>query len=124
MRDAVIVGVDSSGRSLRALIWAANEAALHQRPLYIVHVLPSWEMDFPFYPPGRSQGASRRGAAILAEAEAIVRESHPGLEVATTQLPGSPSEVLRSASEQAHSIVLGARGEGGFGNLLLGSVSL
>ncbi|MGK4585284.1 universal stress protein [Kitasatospora sp. HPMI-4] len=124
MTDPVIVGFDGSERSLRALIWAANDAALRGCPLYIVHVLPSWEMDFPFHPPGRWQSASRRGAAILSEAEAMARESHPDLEVGCQQLSGSPSEVLCSVSEQAHSVVLGARGEGGLGNLLFGSIGL
>jgi Universal stress protein family len=35
-----VVGVDGSGRSLRALIWAAHEAALWRCSLRIVHVLP------------------------------------------------------------------------------------
>ncbi|GAA2243881.1 MULTISPECIES: universal stress protein [Kitasatospora] len=124
MTDPVIVGYDGFERSLRALIWAAHDAALHGCPLYIVHVLPAWEMDFPFHPPGRWQSASRRGAAILAEAEAMVRESHPDLDVGCQQLSGSPSEVLCSVSKQARNVVLGARGEGGLGNLLFGSVGL
>jgi nucleotide-binding universal stress UspA family protein len=124
MTDPVVVGVDGSGRSLRALVWAANDAALRGCPLLVAHVLPGWEFDFPFFPPGRSQGLSRRGAEILAEAVAIAKESHPGLEVESDQASGSPAEVLRGASERARCLVLGARGEGGLGNLLTGSVSL
>ncbi|MFJ9287212.1 hypothetical protein HS99_0002165 [Kitasatospora aureofaciens] len=124
MVDPVIVGVDGSGRSLRALVWAASDAARRECPLLIAHVLPAWEFDFPFFPPGRSQGLSRRGAEILAEAVAIAKESHPGLEVESDQVSGSPAEVLRAATERACCMVLGARGEGGLGNLLMGSVSL
>ncbi|MBO1413084.1 universal stress protein [Streptomyces sp. FH025] len=124
MTDPVVVGVDGSERSLRALIWAANDAALHGCPLLVAHVLPGWEADFPFFPPGRAQGLSRRGAEILAEAVAIAKENHPDLEVESDQVSGSPAEVLRGASERARCVVLGARGEGGLGNLLMGSVSL
>ncbi|MGW2374738.1 universal stress protein [Kitasatospora sp. NPDC001683] len=95
----MVVGVDGSERSLRALVWAASDAARRGSPLLIADVRPGWEADFPFFPPGRSQGLSRRGAEILAE-------------------------VLRDASERARCMVLGARGEGGLGNLLMGSVSL
>ncbi|MFE5587644.1 universal stress protein [Kitasatospora sp. NPDC056531] len=124
MTDPVVVGVDGSERSLRALVWAAGDAARRGCPLLIAHVLPGWEADFPFFPPGRAQGLSRRGAEILAEAVAIAKESHPGLEVESDQVPGSPAEVLRDASERARCMVLGARSEGGLGNLLMGSVSL
>ncbi|MFR9787096.1 universal stress protein [Streptomyces sp. MB22_4] len=40
MTDPITVGVDGSGRSLRALVWAAHETKLRRCPLRIVHVLP------------------------------------------------------------------------------------
>ncbi|TLQ46130.1 universal stress protein [Streptomyces marianii] len=60
----------------------------------------------------------------MAEAEAIARGAHPGLEVRATRPSGAPAAVLLAESERAHTVVLGAKGLGGFGSLLLGSVAL
>ena len=45
MTNPVVVGVDSTGRSLKALMWAAHRAALHGVPLRVVHALPRYEGD-------------------------------------------------------------------------------
>ena len=125
MTEPVVVGVDGSGRSLRALVWAAHSAALHHCQLKIVHVLPRYEYDLPFFPEGRFAEAAKRGTGIVAEAAAIAREAYPDLEV-TSALPSgkAPAKVFLEEAEHAHAVVLGAKGEGGFGNLALGSVSL
>lgn len=123
MTEPVIVGVDSSGRSLRALVWAAHEAALRGAQLRVVHVLPTWEHDIPFHPPGMWLAVRDRGADIVAEAAAMAQEDHPGLDVSAELIPGRPAKVFVEQSEHASAVVLGARGEGGLGNVLLGSVS-
>ncbi|MFJ3216640.1 universal stress protein [Kitasatospora sp. NPDC086801] len=124
MTEPVIVGVDSSGRSLRALVWAAHEAALRGARLRVVHVLPTWEHDIPFHPPGMWLNVRDRGADIVAEAAAIATESQPGLDVSPELIIGRPATVFIDAAEHASAVVLGARGEGGLRNVLLGSVSL
>ncbi|SDK49222.1 Nucleotide-binding universal stress protein, UspA family [Actinopolyspora mzabensis] len=124
MTEPIVVGVDGSGRSLRALIWAAHEAALRHRPLRIVHVLYRFPRDIPLYPSGFWDSAQERGAELVGEAVATVQEIYPDMAVAWDLPWGLPAEVLRNESERAHELVLGARGEGGVGNLLLGSVSL
>ncbi|MBO1414073.1 universal stress protein [Streptomyces sp. FH025] len=124
MTEPVIVGVDSSGRSLRALVWASHEAALRGAPLRVVHVLPTWEHDIPFHPPGMWRTVRDRGADIVAEAAAMAKENYPDLDVSPELIIGRPPKVFVDASAHASAIVLGARGEGGLGNVLLGSVSL
>lgn len=113
MTEPIVVGVDGSGRSLHALVWAAHSAALHRCPLRVVHVLP------------RVKHSLLTGRDIVAEAASIACEAYPDLEV-TTALPekASPAKVLLEEAEHAHAVVLGAKGVGGFANLLLGSVSL
>lgn len=37
MTDPVVVGVDGSASSWRALDWAVADAAVHDRPLLVVH---------------------------------------------------------------------------------------
>nr|WP_162596995.1 universal stress protein [Streptomyces sp. NEAU-S7GS2] len=61
---------------------------------------------------------------VVAEATALVKEAHPELEVISALPAGAPAAVLLAESEHAHTIVLGAKGMGGFRSLLLGSVAL
>ncbi|MEU4585557.1 universal stress protein [Kitasatospora aureofaciens] len=124
MTEPVIVGVDGSGRSLRALMWATHEAALHNAALRVVHVLPTWEHDIPFHPPGMWLSVRDHGVDILTEAATIAKESRPGLDVSAELMVGHPAAVFVDLSKQASAVVLGARGEGGLSNVLLGSVSL
>ncbi|ARF53345.1 universal stress protein [Streptomyces gilvosporeus] len=123
MTHPIVVGVDGSGRSLRALVWAAHEAVLHRCALRIVHVLPR-EHAYATTAADRAREASSRDQGVVAEAAAIARETHPELEVVTDLPAGAPAAVLLTGSEHAHTVVLGAKGLGGFGSLLLGSVAL
>ncbi|ASN22834.1 universal stress protein [Streptomyces pluripotens] len=123
MTDPIVVGVDGSGRSLRALLWAAHEAALRHCPLRIIHVLPPAH-SYATSEEGRTWEKSDWDQGVAAEATAIAREAHPALDV-TSDLPsGTPAAVLLAEAERAHTVVLGAKGMGGFGSLLLGSVAL
>ncbi len=123
MTKSIVVGVDGSGRSLRAVMWAAHDAALRDCPLRLVHALPRWEGDFPFFPPGRFEEAERHGRVVVEDAVSLVLEAYPSLEV-TTHLPmGTPTQVLHTEAENAHSVVLGAKGED-VGNMLMGSTAL
>jgi nucleotide-binding universal stress UspA family protein len=123
MMRPVVVGVDGTGRSLRALLWAARDAVIRNRPLHVIHTLPRYEMDVPLFPPGRFELAEIRGKEILAEALTLVGEAHPGLEVSTDQPMQTPAAAMLEASDRAAEIVLGAKGED-VGNLLLGSTAL
>ncbi len=119
----IVVGVDGSGRSLRAVMWAAHDAALRGCPVRLIHTLPRWEGDFPVFPPGRFVEAERHGRMAVEDAASLVDEVYPDLEV-TTDLPiGTPTQVLRAEAENAHSVVVGAKGED-VGNMLMGSTTL
>ncbi|WP_225829899.1 universal stress protein [Streptomyces sp. NK08204] len=122
MTDPIVVGVDGSGRSLRALVWAAHEAALRRLPLRIIHVLPP-ARSYATTEQGRAWEASNRDRGVAAEAIAIVQAAHPDLEVTSVLPSGAPAAVLLAEAEDAHTVVLGAKGMGGFGSLLLGSVA-
>jgi nucleotide-binding universal stress UspA family protein len=122
MSDRVVVGVDSSGRSQRAAVWAVHEAALRGLELHIVHVLPRFEHDIPFFVPGRWQAAHRRGVDVVTEVTEMAHEVQPLVPVTHEFVPGPPAPVLIEQAERADTLVVGARGEGGVGNLFLGSV--
>ena len=123
----ILVGLDGSHYSERALEWAAKEAAIRHAPLRVlaVHtVLVGW---------------TGRGVPDPEDDELVVRTKASAQEltdkvlagigsarpdgVTVEAVNGIPADVLLRASEDADMIVLGARGGGGFARLRLGSVS-
>lgn len=124
---AVVVGVDGSEPSLRAVRLAAAEAVRRRRPLRVVHgfiwpLLRVPDSPAPGSPPGgglRHQATELVRAAV-AEAEATA----PGLTISGEIIDGEASAVLVGESPTAALIVLGDRGLGGFAALVLGSVAV
>jgi nucleotide-binding universal stress UspA family protein len=122
----IVVGIDGSAPSARALEYAAQEAELTGAALEIVHAL-ELPVDVDFY--GMhiigAQVDSLQGYAeqLLASAENRIRELHPGLSVSSRYEIGGPGSILIHAAEQAAALVVGTRGLGGFGRAVLGSVS-
>jgi nucleotide-binding universal stress UspA family protein len=124
----IIVGVDGSPSSERALDWALEEAALRQARVVALAVsaLP-WSLGYaPDGPADRDHVAAERRSEIEA-AVAASRDrvgAPPDLEVeARVQLDERPAFVLITAAAEADLLVVGSRGRGGFRGLLLGSVS-
>ncbi|MFI0229380.1 universal stress protein [Streptomyces sp. NPDC017086] len=125
MDEPVTVGVDGSPSSMRALDWAADEAALHGRPLRIVHA-SVWER-FEDATPAEDSPEGRAEAAaleeIITDAEARVRRRRPEVRVHAEVLPGEPVDVLVHAGEGAFALVVGHRDHGALARRLsLGSV--
>ncbi|NGO40887.1 universal stress protein [Streptomyces ureilyticus] len=121
----LVVGVDGSEPSLRAVDWAADEAALRQVPLRLVHA-SLWQ---------RYEGAALAEdlgkPSELVPANGIVdgaarraRTRRPDLKVSTEVLAEEPEYALVRDGRHASALVLGSRGRGGIAELLLGSVSL
>lgn len=109
MNDTVIVGVDGSPSSLAAVDVAAHEALLRGARLRIVHAF------------SRPADLDPMIHGALARAEQRAHDRAPGLEIARTVASGETLTVLRSESRHAVLTVVGGRGHGGFGDLLLGS---
>ncbi|GAA0265561.1 universal stress protein [Actinomadura nitritigenes] len=125
MSAPVIVGTDGSVSAGRAVAWAAAEAVRWHRRLHIVHVAEIWPYQVRrFAPPEEDERVSRAGRAVLAEAEAAVRDRYPDLRVTAALAVGSTIDALGTEAEGGLELVLGRRGRGGFADLLLGSVSL
>jgi len=127
--SGIIVGVDGSGHSHRALEWAAREAALRQASLTVLTVhqpLSAWAAAGPVIYPV-NDGETAESARELAEREAneALKEIGDQLpaEVTVRAVDGLPAEELLRAAEGAEMLVVGSRGAGGFARLLMGSVS-
>ena len=93
MTDPIVAGVDGSGRSLRALVWAAHEAALRHCPLRVIHVLAPYH-SYAMTDEGRETEASNWDQGVVAEATTIAQEAHPDLEVTSALPSGTPAAVL------------------------------
>jgi nucleotide-binding universal stress UspA family protein len=121
----VVVGVDGSEESLRAVEWAAMEAVRHGVPLRIVSVpaMPPRMRVYETAPP--TVADALRGASCRALAEAITRsgEVTSELPIDTELLTGRPALAITDSGKGALMLVVGARGAGGFAAMLLGSVS-
>ena len=122
----IVVGVDGSPGSRKALVWAAAEAATHGAEL---HVLNAWE--HTLMPPAGSVSVSEHYVPDASQRTAddlvrVVKEElgdEPPVLVQPRVKQGSPAKVLIEESAGADLLVVGTRGHGGFAGLVLGSVS-
>jgi nucleotide-binding universal stress UspA family protein len=123
----IVVGVDGSAISQRALDWAAREAALRQAPLTVLAVhqvavsnLTGRAMIAPEDAP--EVEAARQAAQELTVKTTSQLDSQPS-SVTVRAVSGLPARELVSASQDADLVVVGSRGAGGFAALVMGSVS-
>ncbi|MFE9483751.1 universal stress protein [Streptomyces spororaveus] len=91
-------------------------------PLHLVH---AEEWTTPHEIPNAVADVRRRWAdALLSEAAAELRTSHPGLVVGTESADGRPAASLAAIAKNASLVVLGSRGLGGLTGFVLGSVAM
>ena len=129
---SVVVGVDGSDASVRALRWAVDEARLRQVTLTAVYVYRSLREASPFDAfAGIEQQQldeleAHAGRTALQKLDALLTDSGDtsGVTIERHVEPGSPAKVLTADAADEHTLlVVGSRGRGGFRGLLLGSVS-
>ena len=125
--SGIVVGVDGSGHSQRALERAMNEAAIRHVPLTVLTVheaikgyyghTVTYEDD-----PERTEGARKAAQAETDKVLAGLAGPRPD-SVTVKAVHGFPVEELINAAKDADMLVLGSRGTGGFTRLMMGSVS-
>ena len=128
--SGILVGVDGSDYSRRALSWAMREAAHHHVPLTVmtVHsgpVRPATEIywNIPDLP-DRSFDPQPLRTALQEMTDAVAKENgETPPEITMKVAQGDPAEELVRASKDAELIVVGSHGRGAFAQLLMGSVS-
>ncbi|MEU5428774.1 universal stress protein [Streptomyces olivoreticuli] len=118
----IVVGVDASPSSRRALGWAVRQArltgAVVEAVLCWAHpAVYGWAMTKA--DPMLDHAAEK----ALAQAVAEVSGDGPTPEIRQSVLPGNAAEVLLERARGAELLVVGNRGHGGFSGALLGSVS-
>lgn len=129
--STIVVGIDGSEDSDRALRWAANQARLANARLHVVH---AW--DRPYVAPDSLAGTvpflAEDQDRLAESAEEVLQASltrclgdQAGLKVTSEVREGYPSAVLTDVASGDHAqlLVMGTRGLGGFTSMLLGSVA-
>jgi nucleotide-binding universal stress UspA family protein len=129
----IIVGVDGSAASRYALQWATEEAHRRGGSLEIVYVWHRPVANFiPMYGPSpreeleaaafeRAEATARQTAADILAAQGLGQSDHVPVEMIVAE--GRPVPILLETAKGADLLVVGARGLGGFAEMLLGSVS-
>ncbi|MEX3100966.1 universal stress protein [Streptomyces sp. ST1015] len=114
VREPVVVGVDGSEASLRAVEWAADEAALRGAPLHLVHA-STWRQD--------AEDGWRRDCRLLESAAHRAHRRVSDVRISTEVAAEDPEHALLRAARDATALVLGNRDRTGLAGLLRGSVS-
>ena len=125
----IIVGVDGSDHSRRALDWAMREAVKHHLPLTVMSIHPpparpatSIYWGVHSYPENSFDPEIAR-MAVQQFVDKVAGEIGEAPEVTVSVGTGDVAEELVNASRDADMLVVGSRGGGGFARLLMGSVS-
>jgi len=119
----IVVGVDGSDDSAKALEWASHQAELTDSS---VEIVSTWKMPSSYgwasmpihYNPVAD--VKEKLGRIVDQA----RSEHPGVSYDVTIAEGDAAPCLLERSKNAALLVVGTRGHGGFTGLLLGSVSM
>jgi nucleotide-binding universal stress UspA family protein len=123
----IVVGVDGSGHSQRALEWAMKEAAVRKVPLTVmtVHELIKGYYGGMVEYPSDSVLAEKARQLVEDEVHGVLDKlgSQRPETVTVRTLSGSVVEELVNAGKDADMLVVGSRGAGGFSRMVLGSVS-
>ncbi|MBB2892737.1 universal stress protein [Flexivirga oryzae] len=115
---AVLVGLDESAESARALSWAATEARRRRWPLHLMHVVhdaawiysTSTTTNYPMTP-------------VVRDAVVMLSDWHPDLPVTWSQPAGDPAALLADGAHAARVTAVGSRGRGAVSDAVLGSVT-
>lgn len=128
MGYGILVGTDGSRESDTAVCWAADEARRHGLPLTLMTVVTPAVVTWPMAAMQETVTASERENAedILAQARALaLTDADPahGQQVRAEIRYDTALSTLVAASREARMVVVGNRGRGALGRLLMGSVT-
>ena len=119
----IVVGVDGSDSSMRALDWAITQAELTKASVLVVavwHWPAALGWGIPLAPP---YIPTQETETVLADVLDPIRTKHPDVTIESRVVEGHPAPALIEVSREADLLVVGSRGHGEFAGMLLGSVS-
>ena len=120
-KASVVVGVDGSPASERAIAIAFEEASFRGVDIEAVH---AWSDSGTFEFPGTDWSTLQAQAEeTLSERLAGWQERYPDVLVRRLVVADHPAQQLIEQAQNAQLLVVGSHGRGGFAGMLLGSVS-
>ncbi|HEV2537886.1 MAG TPA: universal stress protein [Streptosporangiaceae bacterium] len=122
----IIVGVDGSAHSRKALERAIHEAAAHHTSLTVLTVHQAVRDVYGVVSsyPGDADLTEKARQAAKAETDEVVASLGVQPEsITVTAVHGLPAEEIVKAAQGADMVVMGSRGAGGFARLLMGSTA-
>jgi nucleotide-binding universal stress UspA family protein len=127
MPSHLVVGIDGSDESAKALAWAVEDARRRQLDLELVYGLAipvvSDAYGMVMTRPDIDE-LCRYSESMLEAARAAAEAQDPEVTVRTRLLNGPPAAVLIDASKEAAGLVVGSRGIGAMSGRMLGSVAV
>jgi nucleotide-binding universal stress UspA family protein len=126
--SGIVVGVDGSAHSRKALDWAAREAGIRHVVLTVLTVhqaVAGYSGSVVDYPGDKALNDKNREAAQQ-ETDEVLRalgDAPRPQSITVLARNGFPTEEILNAAADADMVVVGSRGAGGFKQLLMGSVS-
>jgi nucleotide-binding universal stress UspA family protein len=123
--ERIVVGIDGSEPSRRALRWAVEEARLRGATVEAVHAwAPPFVGGYPYTATVFEPAEFERAAKDLLDGVVDATDG-AGLPAPIERqvVEGPAPRALLDASKGAALLVVGSRGRGGFAGLLLGSTS-
>jgi nucleotide-binding universal stress UspA family protein len=126
--SGIVVGIDGSDHSRKALEWAAREAGMRHVPLTVlaVHQAVTGSFGHVVNYPGDEDLTKKVGDAARQETDNVLGAIEDAARPETVNVVsrnGLPAEEILQAAADADMVVVGSRGAGGFKQLLMGSVS-
>jgi nucleotide-binding universal stress UspA family protein len=122
-RTEIVVGYDGSASGRTALRYAVSQARLRTAPVRVIAVFDHNWRGARFGGVEALVMSVRQGIQTMVD-EAVdeMRAAAPGVTISGAAVLGSPGPALLDASRSAALLVVGNRGHGGFGGLMLGAV--
>jgi len=118
--ERIVVGVDGSPASRRALQWAGDEADRHPAELVVVH---AWMYPdaYSFTESSQARDMARVDAACLLDREVVIARDQFACEVSGELIDSSPSAALLATVRDGDLLVVGSNGHGSVHSTLFGS---
>ena len=124
--SGIIVGVDGSAHSRKALEYAAKEAVAHHTSLTVLTVHQAVRDVYgsaSHYGDDAELTDKARQAAQEETDQVLAGIAEKPESVTVKAVHGLPADEIVKAAEGADMVVMGSRGTGGFARLLLGSTA-
>ncbi|SDZ42766.1 universal stress protein [Herbiconiux ginsengi] len=124
-RRGIVAGVDGSETSLRAALFAAEEAQLRGVPLHLVHAWmePAIWQEAYVYDEEILDEIALQHEGVVRDIEVVVKRRHPGLAMTASTVRGHAVHALLEFSPLPELVVVGCRSRSAMNRFVLGSAS-